>query len=262
MKRLRMAIACFVLAAPMLARASDYPGSFGFFYGGAGSFKWTENLANGRKLLDETGVLYSVGYEAKGASRTTPLFGLMRGEAFFGEMDYDGQVQSGYPVKTDSRYFGMDIEGGLGVHFGNEKALMAFFAELGWKWWDRDIEDSTFVDNTGTVRDAIGYSEMWSMYYAKIGAWGSARLSDSAFASLEAGILIPLSTENEVDLYDVTVEPDGQPSPFAELGLTIGHFRVSAFYESLRFDKSTPVRGIYQPESKLDLFGGRIGVSF
>jgi hypothetical protein len=262
MKHLRMALIYLVLAAPTVVSAADYPGSYSFLYGAVQNFKWTEMLPNGSKFLDESGVLYGLGIDMKHSSRSSSLFTLMKCEAFFGQVDYDGHVQAGYPAKSDSTYFGMDVEGGIGFHVGNEKALLAPFVELGWKWWSRDIADSTYKDNTGTIHDAIGYSELWSMYFAKAGVWGSASLSQSSFASIEAGVLFPLYTKNDVSLAGVKLEPKGQPSPFAEVGISIKNFRLAAYYESLRFDKSPIVRGVFQPESKMDIFGGRIGVSF
>jgi hypothetical protein len=257
-----MFLICLVLALPTVVSSADYPGSYNFFYGAAGNFKWTETLPTGNKALDETGVLYGLGFDAKHSSRSSPLFMLAKGEVFFGQVDYDGHVQAGYPVKTDSTYFGMDVEGGIGFHIGGEKALLAPFAELGWKWWSRDIADATFIDGTGTVQDAVGYSELWSMYFAKLGIWGSASISKSSFASIEAGVLFPLYTKSDVSLASVKLEPKGQPSPFAEVGISIKKFRVAAYYESLRFDESPIVGGVFQPKSEMDVFGGKIGVSF
>jgi hypothetical protein len=94
---------------------------------------------------------------------------------------------------------------------------------------------------------------------------------------MEVGVKIPVSTTNYIDDRDVTyselsLHPKNKPSLFAEAGLKAGRFRVSAFYDTMRFKQSDTVYqydsslgayiGYWQPRSESDMIGLRVGAAF
>ena len=79
---------------------------------------------------------------------------------------------------------------------------------------------------------------------------------------------------SDVSLYldDVTVNPGEKSSIFYEMGLKLGAFKISAFYQTLRYSESAHVLKynsylggyleIWQPRSEADMYGVRIGAAF
>ena len=230
-------------------------------YGKIESFTWKEYSDSDSQLLKESGPIYGLGGSAK-SNITESLTLKFKGELFLGSIDYDGQTQAGTPVKTDTDYFGFKIEGDTGWKFMvAEKSSLEPFAGLGYRWWLRDIQ------STG---NAIGYEETWWSFYARLGIHGDHTFSDQLKAFAEAGVKLPIHTENEIDLSviglsTITVEPGNKASVFAEIGLKWTVLKASVFYEGMRFSKSG-LDDVYdafrQPESKADIFGVNVGVSY
>ena len=221
------------------------------------SFTWKEFNDNGTQLLKESGPIYGIGFSGKSDTAKALTF-KSKGEIFGGSIDYDGQTQAGDPVKTDTNYFGMKVEGDLGWKFmAAEKSSLEPFAGLGWRWWRRDIQ------STDT---AIGVEELWSSIYARLGIRGDLAFSDKMKAFAEGGVKLPIYNQNKVDIYAVTLEPGNEASIFAEAGLRWAMLKVSVFYEGMRFSKSDPVSGsgviVWQPESRADIYGVNVGVAF
>lgn len=225
------------------------------------SFTWKEFNDNGTQLLKESGPIYGLGASAKSdISKTMTL--KFKGELFGGSIDYDGQTQAGTPAKTDTEYFGFKMEGDAGWKFMvAEKSSLEPFAGLGWRWWNRDIQ------STAT---AIGYEERWSTIYARLGIRGDHAFSNQLKGFTEAGVKLPIYTENEIDwtvfgLDTITLEPGNEASVFAEVGVKWAMLKVSVFYEGMRFSKSDlddVYNAIYQPESKADIYGVNVGMAF
>ncbi len=226
------------------------------------SFTWKEYDNSGSQLLKESGLISAMGASVR--SDITELLVLRgRGELFGGTVDYDGQTQTGTPVKTDTNYAGFKIEGNLGWKFMvAEKSSLEPFAGLGYRWWQRDIQDTLY---------AAGYEETWWSFYARLGIHGDHTFSEQLKAFAETGVKLPVSNRNKVDLSviglsTVTVEPANKASVFAEAGLKWTRFKASLFYEGMRFSKSDPVTvndvQVWQPESKADMFGINVGMDF
>ncbi len=221
------------------------------------SFTWKEFDDNGSQLLEESGPIYGLGASAKSDIAELLIF-KGKAELFGGSIDYDGQTQAGTPVKTDTNYLGIKIEGDLGWKFMiAEKSSFEPSAGLGLKWWIRDIQ------STGSV---TGYDEEWTSFYARLGVYGIHSFSDRQKVFAEAGVRLPLYNENKADIFGVTVKPGKEASFFAEAGLKWAMLKVSIFYEGMRFSKSDPVSGVgiivWQPESKADIFGLTVGMVF
>jgi hypothetical protein len=225
-------------------------------------FTWKEYNDSGSQLLKESGPISAIGSSVRSdIARSLVLKG--KGELFGGTVNYDGQTQSGTPVETDTNYAGLEVEGNLGWKFMvTEKSSLEPFAGLGYRWWQRDLQDTV---------SASGYKETWWSFYARLGIHGDHTFSEQVKAFAEAGLKIPLKNKNKVDLSGiglstVTVEPGNKASVFAEAGLKWTRFKTSLFYEGMRFSKSDPVTvsnvRVWQPESKADTFGISVGMDF
>lgn len=249
---------------PAAARAEDSPE----VYFGFESFTWEEFDDFGQKLLEESGPRIGVGFAMhkvfEGGFTLKP-----RVELFWGTVDYDGATQAGEPVLSETDYLGFKAEIDMGGQVG-QGVRFEPFGGIGLRFWDRTINDSITVLGT----QAIGYTEEWYMAYFRVGFRLQSPPEDAFQGFFELGARIPLYTENTALLSekfsaaDVTFEPGNRTSLFAEAGFRAEVFKLTAFYESLRFKPSDsvmePVSGLllYQPESEADIFGVRVGASF
>jgi len=243
-----------IAASPVIAADID-------IYAQVQSFTWKE-FAKGSRLLKESGPIYGVGGSVIFPIRQFAL--KARGEIFGGSVDYEGETWGGEPVQTDSNYFGFKLEGDFGwVFHVTEGSSLEPFAGLGYRWWLRDLE---------STHEATGYLENWSSLYLRLGGRGDYSFWKSLNAFAEASLKFPIYNENtaylgDVGLEDVTLNPGRRPWFFAEAGIKYALFRMSVFYEGMRFSRSRVVAiddewGVYQPKSTADIFGVNLGVSF
>lgn len=248
-----LATTCYSVLLPQTASAEN---EYDVYLKGE-SFVWKEFDNSGTQLLKESGPVFGVGGLAKLDINSLTL--KMKGELFGGRIDYDGQTQDGTPVQTDVDYLGVKIEGNIGYKFNlSERFSIEPFAGPGYRYWERDIKSTSM---------ATGYLEKWSTVYVQAGIH-----SDIAFYGLgkvfvEGGIKFPVHNENEADLNvlgsgTVKLEPGKKESYFAEAGVKWKMLRTAVFYEGLRFSKSEIVDGWYQPESKGDIYGVNLGLTF
>ncbi len=227
------------------------------------SFTWKEYDDNGSRLLRESGPLFGVGASFKSVAPGGPAAFTARGEFYGGITDYDGQTQSGTPVTTETEYVGYKVEGTLGLRlFSAGELRFEPFAGLGYRWWLRDIQDTA---------NSVGYEERWWSIYGRIGIRGDRAFSPRERFFATAGVILPFYSENKADLSafgfgDISLEPEGSPSFFAEAGYGRDTLKVGIFYEGLRFSKSDPVTSgnyiFWQPESEADTLGINLYFTF
>ncbi|MGW8272984.1 MAG: autotransporter outer membrane beta-barrel domain-containing protein [Thermodesulfovibrionales bacterium] len=264
---LLIVVMSLVLALPAVSAEFEHD-----LYGQVQSFTWNE-YEGGRELLEEDGTLFGLGY----AGRYTFMGFLTvrpRGEIFGGEIDYDGQTQDGTPASTDTEYAGIKTEGDVGFRWGDpRKATVEPFVGLGWRYWQRDIQDTVIDGGNGIPIFVSGVTENWSTLYGRLGVRGDIALSEKVRIFLEGTVKLSIDNQEEAEdvctdygCYDVDLEPGERVSYYAELGLKAAMFKVTAFYEGLRFSKSDPetIPGaiVWQPESEADIYGINLGVSF
>ncbi|MFW6081428.1 MAG: hypothetical protein ACOC7W_05900 [Desulfosalsimonas sp.] len=256
--------AAFLLAAlPAASFGTDFEA-----YAKLGHFTWKE-YSGSSKLLEESGPVYAVGAIAD-FTLTKEASLKLRGELFGGSVDYDGQTQGGTPVTTDTDYKGAELEADLGWDITVTKELtLTPFAGLGARLWERDIQSTPFLDeNDQTIKIARGYAEEWRNYYGRAGISGTRTFEGPWLGFFSAGFRIPVYTETIVD--SVVLEPGNRLSGFAELGLESGMFKISVFYEGMRFSESDRVffydgeqyGYMYQPKSEADILGVSAGIIF
>lgn len=221
------------------------------------NFLWKEYRDSGAQILEESGPLLGLGLSGKwdvdqsmGARCLAEIFG--------GSVNYDGQTQGGTPAKTDTDYLGVKVEGDVGPKFMVAgQASFEPFVGIGYKWWKRSIKSTAA---------ATGGDEIWSSIYARLGGRVELPFSEKMQVFAEAGMIMPVYNKNKVDLLDVTLEPGNAVSAFGEVGLKWLQLKASVFYEGMRFDKSDLVTKsgviIWQPESKADIYGVKLGMAF
>ncbi len=242
-------------------------------YGLIERFTWREFDDAGGQILKESGPRFGVGV-AYAHEYSNHMTMKPRIELNGGSVDYDGQTQAGVPAASTTNYFGFKFELDLGGRIRpSQSFVLEPFGGIGFRSWFRDIEDTVAAD--GSV--AAGYTEDWSTFYGRIGIRGEQDLGQMNKLFLEAGVKLPFYTENYIDddnvsYEEITLEPGNKPSLFAEAGVKLQSFRISAFYDSMRF-KTSPTVVVYdpslpgyvgyqQPRSDADMFGLRIGGSF
>ena len=276
MKIIGMLAICLALMVPP-AFAGNYGGvEEWYLYPSLQYFSW-EEFNNGRHLLTEEGPLFGIGGGARFDLYRKRLMLKVQGELFGGDVHYRGQTQlnpnpalSERPVKTSVVYFGTKLETDLGWRMPLADGSVEPFAGLGYRWWLRSLDNSTFVDATGNVVPAGGYTELWQTLYTRLGMRGSYAVSREMTFFAEAGGKYPFLNRNSADFPgagNVTVEPDPRWSMFAEVGARYGKIRTALFYEGFRFGQSQPVpisgtAALLQPKTDSDIFGVSVGWCF
>jgi hypothetical protein len=234
-------------------------------YLSGGYYTWAEN-SGGKRLLKETGPLFSAGVSV-GALLDSALTVKGRSEIFGGDIHYDGHTlpPNEEPVQTAVHYVGVKEELDLGYRVSYGEADLEPFAGAGYRWWLRDLRDSTTESGTRVQ----GYTESWTTAYGRFGIRGRYQLPSGPLLFAEGGAKYPFYTGNSVDFTDfgtVTFHPGSRWSGFAELGTTVNQVRLTIFYEGFRFAPSAfklvGAQYFFQPESTSDIVGLRLGWAF
>lgn len=228
-------------------------------------FNWKE-YDEGRRLLKESGELYSAGVVlGMGFDSSLTLKG--KAELFGGEVGYDGETQgpNHVPLTTEVTYLGMREEVDLGYRLPLKRLSLEPFAGLGYRWWLRDLQDST----TSSGEPVYGYTETWQTFYGRFGARGKIDIAPALSVFAEGGGKYPFYTGNTVDFVntgDVTFRPGAKLSAFAGTGVSYRQLKLSVNYEGFRYSRS-PMKTVgnqqfFQPKSSSDLLGVSLGWNF
>lgn len=230
-------------------------------YGLVENFIWQERFS-GEKVLEENGLIYGIGFNAKLVYPSRETLNA-RWELFLGNINYDGSIQTGEKAVTSTDYLGIRVEADKGFYkrLGNKVFIEPYFGG-GYRWWLRNINDG----QTATGINAAGYTELWQTLYLRTGVRGEINRENSLKPFGAIGINFPVFTTNNVHLSkvdstlpDVTLNPRGQVSFNAEAGIEKGRLQLLLFYDQMRFAKSAAVSRIFQPESKANIWGIRVG---
>lgn len=241
-------------------------------YGLIESLSWEEFDQAGSRLLKENGRLGGIGF-AYAVDFSSGLTLRPRLELTGGNVDHDGRTQTGTPVFSDTDHVGARFEIDLGGRLG-DRFMVEPFGGIGIRNWWRDVDDS--IDINGAY--AAGTTEEWSVGYARLGLRGTYRLSDNASVFFEGAAVLPVFSDSRRYLTDAgydedpVLRPEARTMYFAEAGFSYSFLKLSAFYETLRFDASDPeivwntvtaaAETVQQPRSEGSLFGIRAGASF
>lgn len=264
-------------ASAAFAGQSDKLEEF-YVYPFVASHTWKE-FDSGAQLLRESGPLFGVGAATKIAIYRKSLLMKTKVELFGGLIDYNGQTTdvnpalSGLPVKTDVTYFGLKLENDIGWRFRLGKASVEPFAGIGYRWWLRDLHDSSTVASSGNAVKVRGTTEEWQTLYARLGTHADCEIGKDLWIFAEGGAKYPFLNRNTADIASdgtVTVRPGQEWSAFAEIGIRYKWLRPSFFYEGFGFSQSSTVLttfngqpvGMFQPKTKADMLGVNLGILF
>lgn len=251
---------------------ADAAQSYGLYLQVKG-FNWTE-YDGSDQLLEESGPLFGIGLRLDPDPYKLSAQGKI--EAYFGQVNYDGQTMGGTPVDDETAYVGFfgDLDAALPAWVAASKGeSILLFAGGGAHIWQRDL---------GQVNEDLGYTEEWMMFYARAGGGFYLAETGTVKAFVSAGVKVPVYTSNGVtvddgyDEQDVTLEPKGQPGPFIEAGWRWHKYFVNVFYEYIHMDESDPEEipvilpglsspvpfTLVQPESEVHTYGMNAGMYF
>ncbi len=280
MRLLLMMAISFMLVLPAGAAESKLAVDELYLYPSLQYFTWEES-SGGSRLLKESGFLYGIGGGVRKDFRNNESWALsLRGklELFGGVVDYSGQTQqsttnpavSQLPISTSVDYIGAKTEADAGWRISLPGGNIGPFAGFGYRWWLRDLRDTSTIDRNGQPAAVGGYLEEWQTLYARLGGYADYSLPGGWSLFCEAGGRFPLYNLNSADFPGVgrvDLHPGALWSAFAELGTSYDRFRLTFTYEGMRFSKSDGVRIsqtrlLLQPESSADLFGLNIAYLF
>jgi len=227
-------------------------------------FKWEESIPAGD--VEESGPLFGLGAELQMDLPAEDLLLNGKGEFFFGETGYDGvvlDIEGNYlrSLDTDVEYKGITLEADVAYRLDLENELSINpFGGLGIKRWDRDIGSE------------YGYDESWLSLYLILGVAASRPLNSSTECFGSFALRYPLHNKVDydgipvpADSVDASVNPGEALSFRIDAGANMNRFRVplriTVFYETLDFSKSSTDAGYYQPASEAAIMGLTAGTT-
>lgn len=231
-------------------------------YIGAENFRWQEFDDNGQRLLTEQGPRAVLGGILSNTHRRAEgLLYEIDVQGYLGKVDYDGQDSLGVYTSTDSSYQGARGEVTGGYRWQSTQSAIAavdLLVKLGADAWRRDIADGANANGF----PISGLKEDYVVYYGKVGI-GALWPHVSSSSYFQLGARKPLSIDEDVSVFDVSLSPGKKWSVYASYTLKAGGEGrkpfVTFYYDSYRFSKSPPASigsGIvWQPESDMDVAG-------
>ncbi len=235
---------------------------------GVESFVWQEFDSDGSKLLEESGPRYVLTFQYQSALEDHWSYHF-NADFYMGNVDYDGQTQSGTPITTTSEYSGLRGDLLATYHFGEDPVpLFGIMGGIGLDSWSRKLRDTTTSGGT----PVSGYKEVYFMIYGKLGL--QLQFGSEAWQQkLKGGLRRPLYVTESVDELDVTLEPKPTTTFFAAWehvwkldGVDERTLGLNIYYEHTRFDESDPelsnIGYVLQPESDMEIIGAKLLYSF
>lgn len=237
----------------------------GRVYGHLENFIWREYLM-GREVVRDSGPVYGLG-----ANVSIAPYHLLRIEAdsefYFGNLDYDGFIQSmagAIPHRSKSQYLGLKASGDLALKFDLRGGFyLKPYLGIGANGWQRKL------DNAGGR--VFGYDERWLTVYGLAGLGAGAPAGRALEFFGKAELQLPVFNAEQVDLSNlggpanIYLKPGRQASLNLEAGVNVFFVSLSFFYETLRFSASDPdnkYAAFFQPKSNADLYGLKLGAVF
>lgn len=225
-------------------------------------FEWREY--SGGKILEEDGWIHRTSISAtveKSRFFIAPEFNL-----YAGSVDYKGQTMAGTKVSTDTSYYGFEASVKGGYSFCLGRIEVPTYVGLGYEKWRRNLE---------SIPGAFGYAEKWNQLYTVIGVAPYWYIGKGYYVFGDLYVKRPLDIKNKVSYFDVTVDPEEVWNYGVEFGIGVKPLlkrhmegKISLFYEREKFDKSDPEYSttiqdyVYQPDSKREKFGVKLGIKF
>ena len=209
------------------------------------SFVWKEYDDKDKQLLKESGFLHEIGFSHTFDAQILyikPYAGIE-----IGSVNYDGQTQTGTPVKTDTNYWGVLTR----LMVGKEIKYIFIEAGAGYHYWKRNLETST----------ATGYTETWSQFYIPVRLGLQNRYKDVKLYGY-GEYRFNIKTKNEPSIVPVTLEPENGLFFSAGGGVIVNRVKFELEYSYDRWEKSDVEKGVFQPKSKREILKLTAGYMF
>jgi len=272
-----IAVFCLTLMAAFPAFAAGEEKISEFYVAPTFSyFTWKEHGPLGEQLVKETGPLFGVSSGVRStllrsaSGQTLTLSGKL--DVYGGVVNYEGHTQapSFLPVSTDVNYFGTRLGCDVGWGIPVSGSTVEPFAGFGYRFWLRDLNSTTTFDGRGALIPVAGTTEYWQDFSTRLGIrWYNIPITTEWLLFAEGGATFPLYAGNTIDLNgfgNVTVEPQGQWSAFAEAGVRYQRLRLAVTFEEQRYSQSPAVfvgpYYVYQPASTGEYLGFSVGYCF
>ncbi|SNZ11081.1 hypothetical protein SAMN06265182_2001 [Persephonella hydrogeniphila] len=209
------------------------------------SFLWKEYDDKDKQLLKESGFLHEFGFSH--IFNADFLYIKPYAGVEIGSVNYDGQTQTGTPVKTDTNYWGVTTR----LSIGKEIKYTFFETGAGYYYWKRNIETSS----------AIGYTETWSQFYIPVRAGLQKKYKDVKLYGY-GEYRFNIKTKNEPSIVSVTLKP--KSGLFFSLGggVIVNRLKFELDYSYDRWRKSDVKSGVFQPKSKREVLKLTAGYMF
>lgn len=122
-------------------------------------------------------------------------YGAINASLHGGEVTYDGQTQSGIPVRTDTLEHIADLALEAGRRFEPKHGPpWAVFAGIGYRWWERDIQSTRLPSG----RRVSGVLEVYRWWYGFLGV--RATLSQTERSSTEVALSVTHTVAPKIDV--------------------------------------------------------------
>lgn len=230
------------------------------------SFNWKEFDDNDKQLLEESGMLFGFGSNAKYFFlRKKELMTEAEFSIYFNKVDYDGFLQDNQggqtPYKSSTVYFGLQFTANAGWVFQPDKKLF-LIPVLGFEleYWNRDIDDG----------GRFGYDEKYTVFLLQIAGRTKYLLSKNFDLISNLSFKFPLSISENIDLAsrgqggpsDINLNPKSNPRIYIEAGGEFMNASLSVFFETWLLGKSDADQNYHQPESSRKMFGAKLSYNF
>ena len=211
-----------------------------------------EEYEGGKRLLREEGYVFG------GGVRQRWTYFTVGGDAYWGNLDYDGQTQGGTPLTTQSDYAGWSVYLGPALELGDET-----FARL-----EVLYNANSWVRNINSTSSAEGYSEAWFYQAVSFGGELGRYLYDYREVYL-IGYYNYLFDDARMQA-SVKGIPELRPkkglSYSAGIGLRVDYVSFEVMYSYLEFKRSDPKPFqsgyVLQPRSVRRLWEARLYILF
>lgn len=234
-------------------------------------FNWEEFIDE--KVVDEEGFLHKADFNLE--IKHNRFLISPKVSIYTGAVNYKGHTWEGDKFSTDTSYSGFDASLKGGYNICLRQLTITPYIGIGYEKWRRNLESNyASIDEVTTL--IPGYTEKWRSIYGTIGIAPKYELNTNYYIFGNVYLKRPFSVRNEAPLFAVTVKPGKSWNNYgAELGVGIKHLvkkglegTISVYYEKDRFKRSNAVYSnvlddfVYQPKSKRELLGLKLGFKF
>jgi len=257
MKKLMLVAVLMLISIPALSQDAPAAATSLEFGVGYHYFDYKEDLPAPLKST-ESGWLPSV-YLSYTRMKKSDLFVKIYGDYASGDITFDGTTMGGTPISfSDSRQKLLKIEADFGYAFGvTEHFLLIPYVGYGYRYWERGQAriTSTYIE----------YEEDYSWSYMPIGLKADYYINERW--NIGGTIAIHIMFNGKMKIGDTEFDLGNKTGFYADLPVTYkftSNWSIvgTPWYEYSEIGQSNIVAGYYEPASKTNQYGFKLGVSY